>query len=93
MEYRCKFPGCQYSTKTRTQIHRHHIVPREQGGINKSINRIELCPTHHTKIHIPTASKGMHAKKSDDSIILLGWRESTGGRMLHYIENGEEKFA
>ena len=93
MEYVCQFPNCTYSTQVRTQIHRHHIVPREQGGSNNKINRIELCPTHHTKIFIPTASRGMHAKKGDDSIVLMGWKTSTRGLMLHYIEGDEEKFS
>lgn len=90
--YKCQFPYCNYSTKVRTQIHSHHITPREQGGSNKKINRIYLCPNHHSKIYIPTASRGMHAKRSKDSLILLGWKSSTSGLMLHYIENNEEKF-
>lgn len=90
--YKCEFPQCNYTTSVRTQIHFHHIIPREHGGSNKTINKISLCPTHHTKIYNPKATKGMHANKSEDSIILIGWRTSTIGKVLHYIENDEEKF-
>lgn len=93
MLYRCQIPNCGFSTEVRTQIHNHHITPREHGGTNKAHNRIYLCPVHHTKIYIPSATRGMHANKGVDSIILLGWRESSRGKVLHYIENDEEKFA
>lgn len=92
MLYRCQFPGCGFSTEVRTQIHRHHIVPREHNGSNQEHNRISLCPGHHTKIYIPNATRGIHANKGTDSIVLLGWKDSTAGKVLNYLENGEEKF-
>jgi len=91
MDYRCRFPNCTYETAIRTQIHKHHIVPKEHGGHNKESNRIELCPNHHSRIYIEN-TKGMHASRGNDSIILIGWKESTRGKVLHYIEDGKEKF-
>lgn len=90
--YYCEFPlKCDYSTSCRTQIHYHHIVPLELGGVNKSSNRIWLCPTHHTHIYIPEAKKGHHSIQSEHSVILLGWRASTMGRVLIFkrSEDGE----
>lgn len=92
MKYNCQFPGCDYSTLYRTQIHIHHIEAREHKGNNKQHNKIWLCPNHHHKIFIEQSSRGIHSQKGDDSIILKGWLSSTKGRILHYLENHEEKF-
>ena len=90
-QYNCKFPNCDYSTNHRSQINYHHIIPRELNGSNKDFNRIWLCPTHHTKIYIPH-SNGMHSIKGSDSIILVGWLTSTGGRVLEYKDIGGTSF-
>jgi len=82
--YQCQFPGCNYETTSRTQIEYHHIVPKTKGGSNLPKNRIWLCPNHHKKIFIPGEIKGVHSKKSEDSIVILGWLQSTGGRLLQY---------
>lgn len=80
--YHCEFPGCDYSTESRTQIEYHHITPKSKGGKNDRSNRAWLCPNHHKKIYIPTEEKGIHSKQSEDSIILVGWMQSTAGRTL-----------
>lgn len=85
--YVCKFPGCKYKTKYRSQIVEHHIIPKEFGGNDKSYNLICLCPTHHTKIFISSATAGIHTIRGDDSIILNSWFMSTKGIILEYIDN------
>lgn len=79
--YQCEHPHpqCDYQTTLRSQIHYHHIIPKECGGGNGRDNRIWLCPTHHTHIFVPEAKQGHHAQQSEHSIILIGWRKSTGG--------------
>jgi hypothetical protein len=84
------FPGCDYCTNTKSQIHLHHIIPREMGGSNKKWNTIYLCPTHHSFIFIPTSKSGIHSIKSKESIIIQGWRITTEGRMLEYINTSGE---
>lgn len=94
MRYKCQFPNCNYTTDQRTQIHNHHIVPKKLNGSNKSKNRIYLCPTHHTKIFQPSVKRGIHSKKSEDSLILLGWISGTNGTNLHYTDlDGNEYFS
>ena len=83
--FKCEFPGCDYTTKYRTQINNHHIKPVECGGSDKGFNRIWLCPTHHTKVYIPEATRGIHTIKGEDSIMIKGWLQSTKGRILEYI--------
>jgi len=86
---KCEFPYCNYETHHRSQIHNHHIIPVENGGSDRKSNTILLCPTHHTKIYIPNATKGIHTIKGDDSIIILGWLSSTKGMLLEYMDNDE----
>lgn len=92
MLYHCQFPDCTYSTNIKTQIHEHHIVPRELNGSNKRYNKILLCPNHHSKIYIPEATKGIHTINGEDSIIICQWLKSTSGRALEYISKGETKY-
>jgi hypothetical protein len=80
--YKCQFPNCTYSTKYRFQLHYHHIVPKELGGTDKSNNRLWLCPNHHNRIYIPNTIHGIHSKKTDNSIIIIGWMMSTEGKTL-----------
>ncbi len=91
--HKCEFPNCEYETKYRTQIHRHHIKPVECGGSDKNFNLIYLCPNHHTKIYIPEATHGIHTVNGDDSIILKRWFKSTVGKTLEYEdENGDIQY-
>lgn len=87
MRYHCQFPNCSYETNLRAQIDLHHIIPKENNGLDDEWNRIWLCPTHHRKIYIPESKKGMHSSKSNDSIVLKGKLKSTGGLLLEYILN------
>ena len=89
-EYFCEFPGCDYRTYEKSQINLHHIKPKELGGVNAKYNRIYLCPTHHTKIYIPKSKRGIHTKKGVDSIIIIGWLQSTGGKVLEYVDVNEQ---
>lgn len=82
--YRCEFPGCKYETKTKLLIEKHHIKPRSQNGTNKRNNLIWLCPEHHRCIYVPDMKRGIHSIKHPKSIIIHGWKESTGGRVLVY---------
>lgn len=85
------FPSCTYQTTSRSQIHYHHIIPKELGGKNQSKNRIWLCPTHHTHIYVPDALAGHHTQRSEHSIVLLGWRTSTKGKVLLYRHLNESE--
>jgi len=86
MNYKCNFPGCDYETEHRTQIESHHIEQQSDGGSNKEFNRVFLCPNHHARIYVPTASSSSkHSIKGDDSIILKRWLQCTfGSRVLEY---------
>lgn len=86
--FSCEFPYCDYSTNDRSKIDYHHIIPREHDGTNDEWNLIYLCPNHHRRIYI-SGTHGNHSRKSEDSIEINGWKSSTGGKILEYIENGE----
>ncbi len=93
MKYKCEFPNCRYICEDRSSIHSHHILPVELGGSNKLSNRIYLCPNCHNKIFIPSSIRGIHSIKKKDSIVLIGWLSSTGGKVLQYINSsGDEEF-
>ena len=85
MQYKCYF--CDYSTDKRSQIHKHHITPKEINGSNKRWNLIYLCPNHHSQVYEPLAKSGIHAIKGINSIQIIGWRFSTIGRLLEYIDS------
>jgi hypothetical protein len=84
--YCCEFPECKYITLNRFQIHYHHIISVKDNGTNKPKNRIWLCPVHHNQIYIPNSKRGIHSIKTENSIILLGWLQSTSGQVLEYID-------
>lgn len=89
--HKCEFPGCNYTTENRTQIEYHHIVPKTKGGSNRAKNRIWLCPNHHKMIYVPGEERGIHSKLHMNSIVILGWVQSTGGRLLQYKNANEEE--
>jgi len=89
--YECRFPNCDFRTSLRSQIHFHHIKPKELGGIDKDSNRIWLCPTHHSKVYIPESKSGIHSVKGEDSIVINGLFLSTGGLVMEYEQNGKVK--
>ena len=86
MRYCCESPGCSYQTNTKSHINTHHIIPRELGGTNAKWNLIKLCPSCHSHIYVPDSKHGNHMVKGEDSIILHGWRMTTGGKMLEYTD-------
>lgn len=93
MIFKCQFPGCGYETDNKSQIHFHHINPRENKGNNKPYNLIQLCPNCHTKIFSPESKKGIHSIRNENSIILLGWKLSSSGKLLEYIDtNGRLQY-
>lgn len=91
MRYLCNL--CEYSTENKKEIDIHHIIPRELGGNNNIENKIHLCPNCHRKIYIPESKKGLHSKKTNNSIQLIQKRFSTIGYLLEYIDEfGNYKF-
>lgn len=92
MKHKCQFPGCTYETESRTQIHNHHIIPKECGGSDREGNRIFLCPNCHTRIFVPTAKTGIHSFNNENSIILIHKLRSTSGMVLEYVVNEETKY-
>jgi len=85
--YKCEFPGCDYVCEHRSQIHRHHIVPKTLNGSDKEYNKIYVCPNCHTRIYVPGVKHGIHSIKTNESIIINGWLGSTNGRVLEYINS------
>ena len=85
--YKCEFPNCNYVCEERSQIHNHHIVPRELNGSEKQSNKIYLCPNCHTRVYVPEVKSGIHSIKATNSIIIKGWLQSTAGRALEYINS------
>ena len=73
---------CDYSTENRNYIEYHHIVPKELKGSDKPYNRIWLCPNHHKMVYVDGSQSGIHSIKNDDSIIIKGKLDSTGGKIL-----------
>lgn len=82
--FHCQFPSCFYITESRSQIHFHHIVSREENGGNESYNLLMLCPNHHNLIYNPNSTSGIHSIKSNDSIIIKSKAKSTAGDVLIY---------
>jgi hypothetical protein len=78
---------CTYKTNNRNKIHKHHIVPKELSGTNINSNLVFLCPSCHANIYIPNTTSGNHSIKSNNSIIINKWLQSTGGYVLEYIDN------
>jgi len=92
--YRCEFPGCDFTSKYRTDIHEHHITPKEFNGSNKKLNLLRVCATCHNKIHIPTVSIfNRHAAIRHDSIIITNISFSTSGFVMFYTKmiDGSER--
>ncbi|MDD5651536.1 MAG: HNH endonuclease signature motif containing protein [Candidatus Nanoarchaeia archaeon] len=86
MTWYCENPNCDYSTNNRNKINWHHIKPKELNGSNRSFNRVFLCPNCHSNVYIPESSTGNHAIKTENSIIILEWLNSTTGKILKTID-------
>ena len=58
----------------------HRNLPGEFGGKYREGNVVCLCANCHRKVH-------------DNLIKIIGWKNSTAGKLLHIIkENGKEDF-
>jgi len=84
MLYKCEAPNCQYETEDQHQIHKHHVIPKSQGGKNTKFNLVRLCPNCHNKIYIPGTNRGIHSIKAKNYIILKRIFYSTQGYILEY---------
>ena len=61
-------------------LHCHRIVPGEKGGKYENNNCVTLCVRCHTLVH-------------RNRITIIGWKNSTAGKLLHIInEDNQELF-
>ena len=88
--YKCSFPGCDYTTESRSKIDYHHVTPREIDP--KSKITLPLCKTHHALIYVPESKCGQHSIKSESSLIILGQFKSTMGNSIHFesVDSGNK---
>ena len=76
IEGKCHFCGVD----DYVQLNCHRIFPGEEGGRYTDRNVVVVCSNCHDRIH-------------DDQIVIERWYSTTGGvKILHYWENGEEKW-
>lgn len=99
-KYTCSWPGCEYSTTSRSKIDMHHVTPKE---LNPQINNkvtVPLCKTHHALIYHPDTKCGQHSIKSDESLIIVSMPKTTigpsilyedmsGNSIIYYTRTGE----
>jgi hypothetical protein len=83
---------CNYKTKNRKEMDKHHIVPRELHGSNKPFNIVLLCRQCHSKVFVEDSSSGIHSIKSDGSITIIGWFKSTLDNVLLIEINGIKQY-
>jgi hypothetical protein len=75
-----KLDGKCYFCQETQALDAHRIIPGSQGGKYRRHNVITVCPTHHRKIHL-------------GQIEILGRHfTSAGCHVIHYREDGEEKW-
>ena len=86
MKYKCKI--CGFETDIKSQIHFHHIIPRQAKGSNSKWNLVTLCARCHPLIYSPLATKGIHSIKHPQSIQIVAWRQSSAGLLLQVIFPG-----
>ena len=92
-DIRCGFPGCQKAGVSRSLVDLHHIIPICMGGSDQPFNRMWVCPDHHRRIHVPGCPSGHHALKHVDSIIVVGYLNSSVGKVLHFVDPfGTERY-
>lgn len=83
MTYKCII--CGFQTNLKSQIHIHHIKPKQAGGLNSKWNLVTLCARCHPLIWSKYATSGIHAIKHKQSIQIICWRQSTAGKLLQCI--------
>lgn len=92
-EIKCGFPGCRKVAHSRSLMDLHHILPMCMEGTDAPWNRMWVCPDHHRKIFVPGCQYGHHALKHIDSIVVVGYLNSSVGRVLQYIDcDGKERY-
>lgn len=92
-EIACGFPGCKKVASARSLIDLHHIKPICMGGSDLAYNRMWVCPDHHRRIFVPDCPSGHHSIKHLDSIIVIGYLNSSVGRVLHFVDpSGVERY-
>ncbi len=75
-----KLDGKCYFCPETEALDAHRILPGAEGGKYKRHNVLTVCPTHHRKLHM-------------GKIEVLGRHYSTAGvYVLHYLEDGEDKW-
>ena len=89
MIHKCYFPNCEYTTKSRSKIDYHHVLPQELG--NSKIT-VPLCKNHHSLIFHPLATSGQHTIKTDESLEIIGIFESTHGKVVQYKDMKGDTF-
>ena len=60
-------------------LENHRIIPGSEGGVYVGSNVVTLCSCCHSKVH-----RG--------SLKIVGWFDSTAGRVLLIEKNGKEIF-
>jgi hypothetical protein len=81
MRYKCKV--CGFETDIKSQIHIHHIIPKEvRSGRTGKWNKVMLCARCHSLVYSPLAKKGIHTCKGMNSFEIISCRESTAGLLL-----------
>lgn len=79
--YKCSIPGCGFSSWSRNEVDRHHVVPRHMLGSDKPFNRMDLCPTCHRSVYVPGATFGNHSILKRNSIVVVGGFQSSSGKV------------
>jgi hypothetical protein len=88
--FKCEFPNCEYTTKFRSKIDFHHVIPKE---LNKNSKlTICLCKNHHALIFHPDSKHGQHSIKTNDSLIILHTYKSTVGKAILYEDMNNKRF-
>ena len=82
---------CGYIAESRSQMEEHHIRPRSLGGSEDEWNKAMICSRCHSKTFVDGAH-GKHGVKAHNSIVIMGWVQSSAGRLLHIIDELGEKF-
>jgi len=76
-----------------TELHRHHIWPRSEGGPDTAANIVWVCPTTHTNVHeylrelrrfggvLPVGLANEYPRYTR-RLAELGWRRILAGAMV-----------
>jgi hypothetical protein len=79
--FKCSFPGCDYSTASRSKIDFHHVTPKE---LKETKLVIPLCKTHHSLIFHPLVHYGQHSIRTEESLEIVNVFDSTHGKAIKY---------